>query len=243
MFLHAQITALPLFFICEAFALLQPAQQAAIHGKCWFYCMLGGRVAAQSVVCLGALRRVANRESARRVRLKRQEQHQELEVQIRQLAEHNKRLMAHAAESERGRSVYAAQMQTYKASWSQAAAENLRLQGELASMRRSLEIAVTGNACFITAQWADGLAAQAVSCSNEASAWDPQPLGGTAGSAPAMLGLSSLPLGLAPQSPLSTLSNFNSSASSNDMYPLPAACSEAFSLGQITSGIFTSTWM
>ncbi|KAK9840565.1 hypothetical protein WJX81_001658 [Elliptochloris bilobata] len=84
-------------------------------------------------------RRIANRESARRVRQKRQEQLDELEIKVGELARQNQALAAHLAEVEAHKGQLAAQVAALRERWQGAAAENLRLTGELAALRKTLQ--------------------------------------------------------------------------------------------------------
>eukprot|EP00884_Botryococcus_braunii_P013371 jgi/Botrbrau1/22034/Bobra.0024s0047.1 len=85
-------------------------------------------------------RREANRESARRVRMKRQAVLEEVQVKVNLLQEQNQRLRGHLEEVEGHKRTLMHQMSLLRDKWAAAAAENFKLQSELSSLRRTLEV-------------------------------------------------------------------------------------------------------
>ncbi|BDA47047.1 probable bZIP transcription factor 11 at N-terminal half [Coccomyxa sp. Obi] len=85
-------------------------------------------------------RRIANRESARRVRQKRQDVMEELQVKINALQAQNQRLMAHVGEVEAHKSMLTGQVTALRNKWTTASSDNMRLQAELGTLHKSLQM-------------------------------------------------------------------------------------------------------
>eukprot|EP00884_Botryococcus_braunii_P021449 jgi/Botrbrau1/7989/Bobra.384_2s0017.1 len=85
-------------------------------------------------------RRIANRESARRVRQKRQDHLGELQIKVQHIQTQNQNLLLHCNEVEKEKHFISQQLGDMRDKWASAAHENMRLRGELAAVRKALEI-------------------------------------------------------------------------------------------------------
>ncbi|KAK9917908.1 hypothetical protein WJX75_009443 [Coccomyxa subellipsoidea] len=85
-------------------------------------------------------RRIANRESARRVRQKRHDLMEDLQVNIETMQQRNGKLLAHCGRIEKQKAAVMGQMAEMQEKWGQAASEGSRLQAEIATMRQTLEV-------------------------------------------------------------------------------------------------------
>ncbi|BDA51202.1 probable bZIP transcription factor 11 at C-terminar half [Coccomyxa sp. Obi] len=83
-------------------------------------------------------RRIANRESARRVRAKRQDLLEDMSIKVRELEEHNAKLMQRAASVETKHAGMMEQVAQINACLQAKSEENERLQAELERLRQSL---------------------------------------------------------------------------------------------------------
>ena len=83
-------------------------------------------------------RRIANRESARRVRQKRQELLEELQQKVTQMTHQNARLLTHIASAEHGRQNLQSQVILLRERFAAKAAENNGLIAETLALRKAL---------------------------------------------------------------------------------------------------------
>jgi hypothetical protein len=84
-------------------------------------------------------RRIANRESARRVRAKRQEMMDELQQKITALSHQNARLLAHIATAEQSRQSLQSQLSIIRERFAGKLQENTNLLTECAALRHALQ--------------------------------------------------------------------------------------------------------
>ncbi|KAK9824369.1 hypothetical protein WJX72_009773 [[Myrmecia] bisecta] len=97
-------------------------------------------------------RRIANRESARRVRQKRQGQLEELQAKMLYIQAHNQQLQERIIEIERQRAGVHQQFLETRHRWSLAAGENLLLQREMCGLRKHLQ----ANVCLLEGAFGRG---------------------------------------------------------------------------------------
>jgi hypothetical protein len=86
-------------------------------------------------------RRIANRESARRVRQKRLELLDELQLKIQELQVQQQQLVNHVNGVENAKAVLASQLNVVREKWAQTTNENMKLRSEMNQLRSAFESA------------------------------------------------------------------------------------------------------
>lgn len=85
-------------------------------------------------------RRIANRESARRVRARRQDMIEEMAIKARAMEEHNAQLASHASAVERQHAAMLAQLGEFNQRLQTTATENDQLAKEISSLRNAVNV-------------------------------------------------------------------------------------------------------
>jgi hypothetical protein len=88
-------------------------------------------------------RRISNRESARRVRHKRQEVVDEMQATMDKLKEHNSKLQTRAQKSDYEKQQLAKQLSSLEGKYEQMSAENSRMAMEVHGLRQTLQMKMT----------------------------------------------------------------------------------------------------
>ncbi len=85
-------------------------------------------------------RRIANRESARRVRARRQDMIEEMAIKARQMEDHNMQLANHASTVEQQHAAMMAQLGEFNQRLQQTTVENEQLAKEISNLRNAVNV-------------------------------------------------------------------------------------------------------
>ena len=85
-------------------------------------------------------RRIANRESARRVRARRQDMIEEMAIKARQMEDQNMQLANHASAVEQQHAAMMAQLGDFNQRLQQTTVENEQLAKEISSLRNAVNV-------------------------------------------------------------------------------------------------------
>ena len=131
-----------------------------MHSSRYDRCSPSAEVAPANCRC----RRIANRESARRVRQKRQDVMEDLQVKINALQAQNQRLMSHVGEVEAHKGMLTGQVTQLRSKWTAATNDNMRLQAELATLRKTLQVCLAGSMTRLCGTLSSGFGTLSCAC-------------------------------------------------------------------------------